>query len=117
MVLNKAHHNIRACAKGRGKTVYIQENPLEKKMERVALLLLLSLLIGIGEGRKDGGIYDVLGVSRDASRREIRSAYKRLARVWHPDKNKSPQAQEKILEINKAYEVSLALKIKLILLY
>ncbi|CAI8008968.1 DnaJ homolog subfamily C member 16 [Geodia barretti] len=74
-------------------------------MERVALLLLLSLLIGIGEGRKDGGIYDVLGVSRDASRREIRSAYKRLARVWHPDKNKSPQAQEKILEINKAYEV------------
>jgi DnaJ family protein C protein 16 len=74
-------------------------------MERVALLLLLSLLIGLGEGRKDGGIYDVLGVSSDASQREIRSAYKRLARVWHPDKNKSPQAQEKILEINKAYEV------------
>ena len=86
-------------------------------MERVALLLLLSLLIGLGEGRKDGGIYDVLGVSSDASQREIRSAYKRLARVWHPDKNKSPQAQEKILEINKAYEVSLALNISIIQYY
>lgn len=50
-------------------------------------------------------MYDVLGVSRHANQREIRSAYKRLAKEWHPDKNKSPEAQEKIMEINKAYEV------------
>ena len=70
------------------------------------LFLLLSLSVQVIEGRKDGSLYDVLGVSRDASQKEIRSAYKRLARQWHPDKNKSPEAQEKILEINKAYEVS-----------
>ena len=81
-------------------------------MERTTLLLLvLELLLSV-EGRgggRDDSPYDVLGVSRDASQKEIRSAYKRLAREWHPDKNKSPQAQERILEINKAYEVSLAL--------
>ena len=93
---------MRACAKGCGSLQ-------REEMEAVAIFFLLLSLLAGGEGRKeDGSQYDVLGVSRDASQREIRSAYKRLARVWHPDKNRSPQAQEKILEINKAYEVSLA---------
>lgn len=75
------------------------------KMQPAIPLLFLLLSLSV-QGRKDGSLYDVLGVSRDANQKEIRSAYKRLARQWHPDKNKSPEAQEKILEINKAYEVS-----------
>ena len=74
------------------------------------LLPLLLLLAGGGEGGREGNLYSMLGVSRKANQREIRSAYKRLAREWHPDKNKSPRAQEKIMEINKAYEASLAWK-------
>ena len=69
------------------------------------LLLMMALSLSV-QGRGDGSLYDVLGVSRDASQREIRSAHRRVARQWHPDKNKSPEAQEKIMEINKAYEVS-----------
>ena len=69
------------------------------------LLLMMALSLSV-QGRGDGSLYDVLGVSRDASQREIRSAHRRVARQWHPDKNKSPEAQEKIMEINTAYEVS-----------
>ena len=69
------------------------------------LLLMMALSLSV-QGRGDGSLYDVLGVSRDASQREIRSAHRQVARQWHPDKNKSPEAQEKIMEINKAYDVS-----------
>jgi len=49
--------------------------------------------------------YDVLGVSRDASLEEIKKAYRKLALEWHPDRNKSPEAEERFKEINEAYEV------------
>lgn len=49
--------------------------------------------------------YKTLGVQRSASIPEIKNAYKRLAREWHPDKNKSPGAEEKFIEITKAYEL------------
>ncbi|CAL8073026.1 unnamed protein product [Calicophoron daubneyi] len=49
--------------------------------------------------------YDVLGVSRSASQAEIRNAYRRLARQWHPDKNPSKEASQKFIELNQAYEV------------
>jgi DnaJ-class molecular chaperone len=49
--------------------------------------------------------YDVLGVSRNASLEEIKKAYRKLALEWHPDRNKSPQAEERFKEINEAYEV------------
>lgn len=50
--------------------------------------------------------YEVLGVSRDADEKEIKKAYRRLARQYHPDANHSdPNAAEKFKEINEAYEV------------
>ena len=50
--------------------------------------------------------YEILGVRRDATEKEIRSAYRRLARQYHPDVNPGDRAaEEKFKEINAAYEV------------
>ena len=49
--------------------------------------------------------YETLGVSRTASQQEIKSAYRKLARKFHPDVNKTSDAQEKFKDINEAYEV------------
>lgn len=49
--------------------------------------------------------YETLGVARTASHDEIRKAYRRLARKFHPDVNKSPEAEGKFKEIAEAYEV------------
>jgi len=49
--------------------------------------------------------YDILGVSKNASKEEIKKAYRKLALEWHPDRNKSSNANDKFKEINEAYEV------------
>ena len=49
--------------------------------------------------------YEILGVKRDASANEIKSAYRKLARKFHPDVNKTKEAEEKFKDINEAYEV------------
>ncbi|MBM3270628.1 MAG: DnaJ domain-containing protein [Candidatus Sericytochromatia bacterium] len=52
--------------------------------------------------------YEVLGVGRSASEDEIRSAYRKLAKQWHPDRHQGKdkaKAEAKIKEINEAYEV------------
>lgn len=49
--------------------------------------------------------YEVLGIGRDASEEEIRKAYRKLARQYHPDVNKEPDAEQKFKEVKEAYEV------------
>lgn len=49
--------------------------------------------------------YKILGVSRNASEDEIKKAFKKLARKYHPDVSKEPGAEEKFKEINEAYTV------------
>ncbi|PVD36895.1 hypothetical protein C0Q70_03886 [Pomacea canaliculata] len=49
-------------------------------------------------------LYKILGVRRGASTQEIKAAYKKLAREWHPDKNKDPDATDRFTKINEAYE-------------
>ncbi|MFP4204955.1 MAG: DnaJ C-terminal domain-containing protein [Spirochaetaceae bacterium] len=49
--------------------------------------------------------YETLGVDRSASQEQIQEAYRKLARKYHPDVNKSADAEQKFKEINEAYEV------------
>ena len=49
--------------------------------------------------------YEVLGISKNATKDEIKSAYRTLAKKYHPDLNKEPGAEEKFKKINEAYSI------------
>ncbi|MCW4053757.1 MAG: molecular chaperone DnaJ [Candidatus Bathyarchaeota archaeon] len=49
--------------------------------------------------------YEVLGVSKNASKEEIKDAYRKLAMQYHPDRNKADDAEDKFKEISEAYAV------------
>ncbi|KAG7454731.1 hypothetical protein MATL_G00262850 [Megalops atlanticus] len=64
----------------------------------VCILMITELILA----RKD--YYDILGVPRDATDRQIKKAFHKLAMKYHPDRNKSPDAEAKFREIAEAYE-------------
>ena len=49
--------------------------------------------------------YEVLGIKKSASKDEIKSAYRKLAKKYHPDVNKEKDAEEKFKEVQEAYDV------------
>lgn len=49
--------------------------------------------------------YDVLGITKTASAAEIKKAYRQQALKWHPDRNKTPEAEKQFKELSEAYEV------------
>lgn len=68
--------------------------------------LICLLVAGMTEfvlAEKD--YYKILGVSRDATERKVKKAFRELAKKYHPDKNKSKEAENKFREIAEAYEV------------
>uniref|UniRef100_A0A8P4K3E6 DnaJ homolog subfamily C member 10 n=1 Tax=Dicentrarchus labrax TaxID=13489 RepID=A0A8P4K3E6_DICLA len=68
------------------------------------LMLLVILLAAVWAESQD--YYSLLGVGREATTREIRQAFKKLALTMHPDKNPGDSsAHEKFLQVNRAYEV------------
>ena len=49
--------------------------------------------------------YDVLGVSRTADEKAVKTAFRKLAKRYHPDSSKEPNAKERFAEVNQAYEI------------
>ncbi|UVC14685.1 DnaJ C-terminal domain-containing protein [Mesorhizobium onobrychidis] len=49
--------------------------------------------------------YEVLGVAKNASAKDIKSAYRKLAKEYHPDQNPDPKAKERFAAANQAYEI------------
>ncbi|KAL8198572.1 UNVERIFIED_CONTAM: DnaJ subfamily C member 16 [Gekko kuhli] len=79
---------------------------MEAKRLSISLVLVLFLILALQIlSAVDFDPYRILGVSRTASQADIKKAYKKLAREWHPDKNKDPGAEDKFIQISKAYEI------------
>uniref|UniRef100_A0A671U0N4 DnaJ homolog subfamily C member 16 n=1 Tax=Sparus aurata TaxID=8175 RepID=A0A671U0N4_SPAAU len=71
----------------------------------VVVILLSVLLTGAAHAGPEIDPYKILGVTRSASQAEIKKVYKRLAKEWHPDKNKNPGAEDMFIKITKSYEI------------
>ncbi|XP_051737115.1 dnaJ homolog subfamily C member 16 isoform X1 [Ctenopharyngodon idella] len=69
------------------------------------MMIYMLLMDAVVESAAGFDPYKVLGVTRSASQAEIKKVYKRLAKEWHPDKNKNPDAEDMFIKITKSYEI------------
>ncbi|KAJ7035015.1 hypothetical protein C8F04DRAFT_547929 [Mycena alexandri] len=67
--------------------------------------LIFAVLVLLVDFAFAADLYKVLDIHKSASEKDIRHAYKKLSRKFHPDKNKDPGAEDKFVEIAHAYEV------------
>ncbi|XP_064155344.1 dnaJ homolog subfamily C member 16 isoform X1 [Anguilla rostrata] len=81
---------MKACSRGRCVSV---------------VTLYLVLLSALVKSASEFDPYKVLGVSKSSSLADIKKVYKQLAKEWHPDKNKNPEAEDMFIKITKSYEV------------
>ncbi|CAL7950285.1 unnamed protein product [Xylocopa violacea] len=93
-----------------------QSNNINRKTDNIRLLMRFSFFIVIfivttylltsASGSETlGNPYKILGVHKRATLQEIRKAYKNLVKEWHPDKTDHPGAENKFVQITKAYEI------------
>lgn len=73
-------------------------------MYRNIIIVFICLLL-INTQILAADYYRDLGVERDASYESIKRAYQHLARIWHPDRNNSPDAESRMKVINEAYKI------------
>ncbi|WAR14010.1 DJC16-like protein [Mya arenaria] len=74
------------------------------KLNYLIALFAICCLYFDGTKANNRELYDVLGVRQTATQKDIKQAYKNLARQWHPDKTDDPDATSKFTKINEAYE-------------
>eukprot|EP01023_Acetabularia_acetabulum_P010188 TRINITY_DN1465_c0_g1_i11.p1 TRINITY_DN1465_c0_g1~~TRINITY_DN1465_c0_g1_i11.p1 ORF type:complete len:738 (-),score=200.44 TRINITY_DN1465_c0_g1_i11:1178-3391(-) len=80
-------------------------------VENVAIVLMWGICIGLmifvstyNKEIKPFDPYDILQVQKGANETQVKQAYRKLSLIWHPDKNKSPEAPERFNNINNAYK-------------
>lgn len=66
-------------------------------------LLLIFLVINVGRSEDD--YYKVLGLTRRATKKEVKKAFNKLSKKYHPDISKEPDAEKKFSQISEAYDV------------
>uniref|UniRef100_A0A0N4ZC39 DnaJ homolog subfamily C member 16 n=1 Tax=Parastrongyloides trichosuri TaxID=131310 RepID=A0A0N4ZC39_PARTI len=71
----------------------------------IPIILFIGILIVFIQSSDNENPYKILGISSSASTKEIKKAYKSLAKLWHPDKNSASDATEKFMAIQRAYEI------------
>lgn len=76
-----------------------------KQFQKLIILVLISQCFIQLSNTADINPYKVLGIPRNANERQIKLAYRKQAKDWHPDKNKAPEAHDRFMQINQAYEV------------
>jgi len=96
-------HSQPACGGGASKGLTSNSSQLLKRPFTVHPLFTSSFHTSAQSQKKS--YYDILGVPRNASQKDIKKAYYQLAKKYHPDTNKDKQAETKFQEIQQAYEI------------
>ena len=76
---------------------------LDKIMGKAPVIDLRGIETKFTRQKQEKDPYEVLGVSRDATEKEIHDAFREKAKKYHPDRNHSEEAKEKMQDINEAY--------------
>lgn len=84
---------------------YLEISKIVMYPEKILIAVGILIFINNISAALNKDYYEILGVKRTASDREIKKAFRKLAIKYHPDKNKGKDAEEKFREIAQAYEV------------